>query len=253
MSELEYYTRRLQCSEEEKRECLETVAALSRLLYTARKEGLLALEPWMEGADPFFRDCLSDLIYGYEGSELRRLYKRLLAAGDYSGKDFLQNVLVTEGMLAAREGIAAGDFSRELSHWFGPGWQETVENTVREEWERMAPPREPRQTSVCPEFDRLLGLPPERRDELVDALWDVVQTPKRELVLSLKAAGTPVTAHLLAGMDPERRRQLQLALNDSTIVRPQDIAAAQLALVKMAFGETREDEPAETAAQFQSL
>ena len=63
MENMEYYTQRLQCSDEEKDACLETVARLYHLRYQLRREGILLAEELAERErDPFFRACLLDLV-----------------------------------------------------------------------------------------------------------------------------------------------------------------------------------------------
>ena len=48
MENVEYYTQRLQCSDEEKDACLETVAKLYRLRYLIRRDGILMAEALAE-------------------------------------------------------------------------------------------------------------------------------------------------------------------------------------------------------------
>ncbi len=56
MDNMGYYTQRLQCRDEEKDACLETVAKLYRLRYLIRREGILMAEELAEDEpDPFGR------------------------------------------------------------------------------------------------------------------------------------------------------------------------------------------------------
>ena len=56
MENMEYYTQRLQCSDEEKDACLETVVKLYHLRWYLRKNGFLAAADLAEKEeDAFFR------------------------------------------------------------------------------------------------------------------------------------------------------------------------------------------------------
>ena len=112
MENMEYYTQRLQCSEEEKAACLETVAKLYRLRWYLRENGALAAGVLAEGeADPFFRACLMEIGDVFlHPEELERRYMQYLMAGDYRGGAFLNAVLISEGLvlLARYDGETSG-------------------------------------------------------------------------------------------------------------------------------------------------
>ena len=112
MENMEYYTQRLQCSDEEKVDCLETVAKLYRLRWYLRENGALAAGVLAEEeADPFFRACLMEIGDVFlHPEELERRYTRYLMAGDYRGGAFLNAVLISEGLvlLARYDGETSG-------------------------------------------------------------------------------------------------------------------------------------------------
>ena len=113
MENMEYYTQRLQCSDEEKVDCLETVAKLYRLRWHLRENGALAAGVLAEEeADPFCRACLMEIGDVFlHPEELERRYTRYLMAGDYRGADF--RGAGAAGPVRRRNGCAGRDFLQQ--------------------------------------------------------------------------------------------------------------------------------------------
>ena len=101
MENMEYYTRRLQCTDEERDVCLKTVVKLYQLRLHAVRNGFLSLEVLVETEpDPFFRVCLLELAeLWWDPDGLERLLENYLLAGDYRGGAFLNAVLITRGIV----------------------------------------------------------------------------------------------------------------------------------------------------------
>jgi len=217
--DMNYYTERLRCTEEEKLECLETVRQLAGINEVARKDGLLSLEDYAKRIDdPFFRECLQYIIDAYGPDEVREAFERMLIAGDYHGKEFLRHLLIAQGVLAIQAGNSTDGLIFHLSSWMGAGWQKVVADTVHQESDRIRKP-ERCLFSICPDFDRLMELPVERRDALARDLWESTRpVDKPDLLLSLKHAGDSVKDYLLEGLTPSQREDVREAL-DSTYVR----------------------------------
>ena len=174
MENMEYYTQRLQCSEEEKDACLETVAKLYRLRWYLRENGALAAGVLAEEeADPFVRACLIEIGDVFlNPDELERRYTRYLMAGDYRGGAFLNAVLISEGLVllarydgetdARDEIFCSKDWGELLGEtlrgYFGAGYMEQVMEVIRREEQARDASKE--YSSALPEFDDLLALPP---------------------------------------------------------------------------------------------
>lgn len=156
MENMEYYTQRLQCSDEVKDACLETVAKLYRLRYRARRDGILMAEALAEEEpDPFFRACLLDLVEAFSDPEkLERRFTQYLMAGDYRGGSFLNAVLISQGLvLLARYEYGKEDFGGKdweellcetLRGWFGVEYREKVMAVIKRE-EKARRDAEPKQ------------------------------------------------------------------------------------------------------------
>lgn len=250
MENMEYYTQRLQCTDEEKDACLETVAKLYRLRYLLRREGILTAEILAEGEpDPFFRACLLDLVEALsDPEELERRFTQYLLAGDYRGGAFVNAVLISQGLvLLARYEYGEEDrkdweelLGGTLRGWFGVEYREKVTAVLRREEKarRDAGPKqagdsilwspEPGQdhASLLREFDGLTELTPPQRD------WLVRNTPAPVLCLAMRAGGTRVNAYLKEGV--EDREQLEKGLELTANVRVCDVEAAQREMLERA-------------------
>ena len=256
MENMEYYTQRLQCSDEEKDACLETVAKLYRLRYLIRREGILMAEDLAEGEpDPFFRACLLDLAETFpDWEELERRFTQYLMAGDYRGCAFLNAVLISRGvaLIARNEGGEDEAFREKnwnktwgellcetLRGWFGVEYREKVTTVInREEKARrdaeprhgldpiLWSPEQGQDTSLLREFDRLIELTPPQRD------WLVRNTSTLILCLAMKAGRARVNEYLREGA--ENQEQLEKNLDLTTNVRMCDVEAAQREMLERA-------------------
>lgn len=252
MENMEYYTRRLQCGNEEKDACLETVAKLYRLRYQLRREGILMAETLAgEETDPFFRACLLDLVEVFsDPEELERRFTQYLMAGDYRGGTFLNAVLISQGLvLLARYEYGGGDLGGKdwkellgetLRGWFGVEYREKVSAVIKRE-EKTRRDAEPKQghdpiiwhpepgqdhASLLREFDGLMELTPPQRD------WLVRNTSTLILCLAMQAGGTRVNEYLKEGV--EDQDQLEKGFDLTTNVRVCDVEAAQREMLERA-------------------
>ena len=240
MENMEYYTQRLQCSDGEKDACLETVAKLYRLRWYLRENGALAAGVLAEEeADPFFRACLIEIGDVFlNPDELERRYTRYLMAGDYRGGAFLNAVLISEGLVLLARYEGETNTRDEMPHnqswgellggtlrgYFGAGYVEKVTEVIRREEQAGENPKE--YSSLLPEFDDLLELPPEQRD------WLVRHVSSRTLCYAMKLGGSAVSKFLMEGA--EDREALERDFAATTNVREMDVEAAQREILEKA-------------------
>ena len=240
MENMEYYTQRLQCSDEEKVDCLETVAKLYRLRWHLRENGALAAGVLAEEeADPFFRACLIEIGDVFlNPDELERRYTRYLMAGDYRGGAFLNAVLISEGLVLLARYEGETNTRDEMPHnqswgellggtlrgYFGAGYVEKVTEVIRREEQAGENPKE--YSSLLPEFDNLLELTPGQRD------WLVRHVSSRTLCYAMKLGGSAVSKFLMEGA--EDREALERDFAATTNVREMDVEAAQREILEKA-------------------
>lgn len=242
MENMEYYTQRLQCSDEEKDACLETVAKLYQLRKQVRDNGFLVAEVLAESEpDPFFRVCLKEFAILVDDPDgLERLLDRYLMAGDYRGGAFLNAVIICRAVVMFARGCRSGRYFGEeppapqrdwydalgegLRGYFGVEYREKVLEAIKKADCAERPQQE--YPSLLPEFDDLTKLSPAQRD------WLVRQFPDRTLRLALKVGGSAVREFLMEGM--ENREEFERDLKATCNVRAKDVEAAQREVLKKA-------------------
>ena len=239
---MEYLSQRLRCTDEEKNACLETVTAILHFWTDVRKNGPLAIggNRAEQDPNPFFRACLMDAIEWIDLEDeplLEDLFAQYLIAGDYAGSDFLQNVVIAEGILAylrfLHEHEDGGSFRQwgdrlalAVGGYFGVDYREKLRKTIRQEIRKRE--REVKKTSLLPEFDALEELSLPLCEKLLrDTYDDHYAFGDRTVALALKYASGAVQDHILSVLSPEEREALEIEMDACVLVRQTDVERAQ--------------------------
>ncbi len=239
---MEYLSQRLRCTDEEKDACLETVTAILHFWTDVRKNGPLAIggNRAEQDPNPFFRACLMDAIEWIDLEDeplLEDLFAQYLIAGDYAGSDFLQNVVIAEGILAylrfLHEHEDGGSFRQwgdrlalAVGGYFGVDYREKLRKTIRQEIRKRE--REVKKTSLLPEFDALEELSLPLCEKLLrDTYDDHYAFGDRTVALALKYASGAVQDHILSVLSPEEREALEIEMDACVLVRQTDVERAQ--------------------------
>ena len=239
---MEYLSQRLRCTDEEKDACLETVTAILHFWTDVRKNGPLAIggNRAEQDPNPFFRACLMDAIEWIDLEDeplLEDLFAQYLIAGDYAGSDFLQNVVIAEGILAylrfLHEHEDGGSFRQwgdrlalAVGGYFGVEYREKLRKTIRQEIRKRE--REVKKTSLLPEFDALEELSLPLCEKLLrDTYDDHYAFGDRTVALALKYASGAVQDHILSVLSPEEREALEIEMDACVLVRQTDVERAQ--------------------------
>ena len=101
----EYFSQRIQCSRDDKEECLYTVRLLLELAVAARAKGILALDQMMEEhparySSPFLRKAVQLIVDVGNADHIRKVLYNTIFASNYFGRKFLTSVVITETVLA---------------------------------------------------------------------------------------------------------------------------------------------------------
>ena len=239
---VEYLSQRLRCTDEEKDACLETVTAILHFWTDVRKNGPLAIggNRAEQDPNPFFRACLMDAIEWIDLEDeplLEDLFAQYLIAGDYAGSDFLQNVVIAEGILAylrfLHEHEDGGSFRQwgdrlalAVGRYFGVEYREKLRKTIRQEIRKRE--REVKKTSLLPEFDALEELSLPLCEKLLrDTYDDHYAFGDRTVALALKYASGAVQDHILSVLSPEERETLEIEMDACVLVKQTDVERAQ--------------------------
>ena len=234
---------RLHCTDVERDACLETAAALLHFWTDVRQNGPLFIGGSRAEQDPnpFFRACLLDaidLIWTDEEPLLENLYVQYLAAGDYHGADFLQNVVIAKGILTFLKFLHEHEDGGSYRQWgdrlsvavggyFGVEYREKFRKTLLREIRKRE--RDVAKVSFLPEFDALMELP-------LPLCGKLLQDIPGDITLALKYASGAVQDHVLSVLSQEEREAFDDRMDLYANVRQCDVERAQREVLKQVAG-----------------
>ena len=93
------FAERIQCSQEEKKECFDLIVKLREYATIIRNEGFLALEEELRNIDDGFLAISIQMgIDGVSPGLFREIQERRILADNCKGKELLRRVIITEAM-----------------------------------------------------------------------------------------------------------------------------------------------------------
>ncbi len=111
---------KIQCTNNEKKECLEVINNILVFSSIQRKYGLLQLQSEVEKFNSnFMRKALELVVQGVEANYIRTILQNYIIVGDYKGKALLERILITEGVLSIQAGENPLLIREKLSSYFG--------------------------------------------------------------------------------------------------------------------------------------
>lgn len=123
----------LQCSYKEKLEVLETVKKIFKIVFFARRNGILALEDVAaEQEDMFFKSCLLLLVEGATPEELEEYASIWMLADNAEGKHLLEMAVIADGVVQIQKGKNPKMIFHRLGAWFGSKFAENFESVLQE-------------------------------------------------------------------------------------------------------------------------
>lgn len=131
-----YFSERIKCTDAEKAECLDTVKEIVRVCEIVYRKGVLELENF-HSDNAFLSECIKYLISGCWGTELSDIYETLILAGDYHGKEFLQNTIIAQSLISIAEQDESYPLPRVIPPLFGVGWYDKVTEMILDERKRF--------------------------------------------------------------------------------------------------------------------
>jgi hypothetical protein len=114
------FARKIKCSAEDKRHCLELVSFLLALAKKARTYGMLALAKDAEETPSFLLSKGIQLATdGAKPQVVRSVLEFYILSDDYSGKELLERCIILEGVLAIQDGLHPKLLKELLLSFFG--------------------------------------------------------------------------------------------------------------------------------------
>lgn len=126
----EFFVQHIQCTREQKMECLDTVRLLLDIAFTAREFGLLKLEELIQDhvkfSDRFLRKAVNLTIEISKPENIREvLYNYLFTSCYASNQQFLNGVIITETMVAVGQSESLDYiFTYLIPSYFGLDYEE---------------------------------------------------------------------------------------------------------------------------------
>lgn len=120
--DFDYVAERLQCSYEDKVKCLDTLKNIIYLANTARQKGILALEKEMYAQNnPLLKKGIEIIlnINSKQDGVIKDILFNYIIAGDYKGKDFLEAMIIVNGVIELYNGNNPQFIEKLLLSYFG--------------------------------------------------------------------------------------------------------------------------------------
>lgn len=135
--ELEFLSQHLQCSRDDKRECLHTIKLLAELAH-AEKQGIRTLENLIEDnplrfSSPFLLKAMQLLLDVKDNKELEKILYNYIISSNYTGQLFLNAVIIAEAAVSIhRHEEIDHIFQDLLPSYFGLDYQSEVEQVYQQ-------------------------------------------------------------------------------------------------------------------------
>ena len=127
------FSRKIECSDDEKRACMKTVSFLLNLAKKARTYGMLALAQEAEETSSFLlRKGIQLATDGAKPEVVRSVLEFYILSGNYSGRELLERCLILEGVLAIQDGLHPKLLKELLLSFFGEVDYQTYEAELEE-------------------------------------------------------------------------------------------------------------------------
>ncbi len=108
MIDTEYFSQRIQCSRNDKQECLKVIYLLAEIATVARQEGIKELDSLISrNSSKYSMTFLNKAVQLYmdakDAQQIRTVLYNCIIASNFSGPHFLNAVIITETMAALHE------------------------------------------------------------------------------------------------------------------------------------------------------
>jgi hypothetical protein len=114
------FSRKIKCSDEDKRQCLGLVGELITLAKKARNLGLMSLVDNMEQCPNYFlKKGLQLIVDGEKPQAVREILEIYILTGGYRGRDLLERCVILEGLMGIQNGLSPKRLTEMLLSFFG--------------------------------------------------------------------------------------------------------------------------------------
>jgi hypothetical protein len=107
---------------EQKNACLPVVDLILEASNVAREQGILALEEWLQGKEPFLAFMTLLVVDGTDPEQVASIGKTLVEAEPHEGVELLKRLLILEGMKSVQMGEHTRLLEAKLLAMLGEGY-----------------------------------------------------------------------------------------------------------------------------------
>jgi len=127
------FAQKIECNEDEKRQCMKLVAFILGLAKKARTYGMLALAKDGEETSSFLlRKGIQLATDGAKPNVVRSILEFYILSGNYIGKELLERCLMLEGVIAIQDGLHPKLLKELLLSFFGEEDYQIFESELAE-------------------------------------------------------------------------------------------------------------------------
>lgn len=134
----EYFSQRIQCSRNDKQECLRTIYLLAEVSYTFLKGSIRAVDSLISSnhvkySEVFLNRALQLFIDAKNVDQIRTVLYNCIITSNFFGQQFLNAVIITEALAALydREDVDY-IFNFLIPSFFGMDYEENARQTYRD-------------------------------------------------------------------------------------------------------------------------
>ena len=112
--------KQMECTEEEKLECLPVINKIMEYVNIARDQGLLSLEEHIPGIDDnFLKAGMQVMVDGLSPEYTFSILNKMIMASNKTGVDLIKQLIIRDGILAMQAGEAPGPVLLQLHAYLG--------------------------------------------------------------------------------------------------------------------------------------
>lgn len=225
-----YSSEKIQCTNDEKKECLETINTILKLSEKTRKYGLLSLEDEAsKNPDFLMRKGLLFVVDGIEPEFIREVLGTYIFAGNYVGKELLKRILVKEGVLLIQKGEHPLMIRERLTSFLGENYADEVEKYFNMQNEKQDNSKIKNTAPISEETALLEGLF-EKIDNI--AIQRILkETQILDVVKAIKGASNKVQDKIYINMSKRSASQVKDMVETTTGIETKDMVEAQLKII----------------------
>ncbi|UCD80541.1 MAG: hypothetical protein JSW26_03670 [Desulfobacterales bacterium] len=223
------FSRKIKCSDDEKRDCMKLISDLINMSIMARRNGLLSLVQLAEESSFFLLNKgLQLVVDGVTPQVVRNVLESYILSGDLEGKALLERCLILEGVAAIQQGLHPKVTKELLLSFLGEDsyeiYQKEFEGESRDSLESYLRKIEdtPASSSIGTKLDQIIM---KLDDGAIEKFLMEINTG--DLAKSMKCMGGAAQLRIFNNLSQKAADALRDTVDDLESLDESDLANAQ--------------------------